>query len=125
MASTTLLKKKTETFTGKELTKYLNEERGKNYEDLTEALVGLGVATAGVVLVNPLAVQMAGILGLGIATATVIEVIEDGMDSKKLASVLEDVGDNGTLQVTTSFYEWLSGSGNHTGYYSETTYKAI
>ncbi len=123
--STTLLKEETETFTGKELTKYLNEERGSNYKDLPEALMSLGVTAVGSILISPLAVQIAGILGLGIAVATVIQVIEDGMDSKKLASVLEEVGDHGTLEVTTSFYEWLSGSGNHTGYYSETTYRAI
>ena len=125
MATSHLLKKETETFSGATLTKYLNEEKGTNYKDLPAALLGVGASVAGAILIGPLAAQIATALGLALGISTVIDVVESGMDEAKLAPVLEKVGANGTLEVTTSFYEWLSGSGNHTGYYSETIYRAI
>lgn len=54
----------------------------------------------------------------------VFEVFENGTETDQLAPVLEEIGTTGTLEVTTKFYEWLSGSGNHTAYFSEVSFRA-
>ncbi len=123
--SSTLIDKKIKTYSGKKLTRYLNEERGSSFDDLPEALASIGITVAGATLIPPLAVSIATYLGIALGIDTVASIIEEDMDKRKLGRVLEEIGTTGTLEVTTKFYEWLSGSGNHTGYYAEVTYRAI
>lgn len=116
-----LIKSTTERFSGDDIAIYVNEEYGTNYEDVALALVALGVSAVTFAIIPVLAIEMATLLSLGITTSTVVEEIRKAMESEDLGSVLQSLGGK-DLKVTTKFYEWLSGSGNHTGYFSRVTF---
>lgn len=63
--------------------------------------------------------KMAKTLSLSLAIITAIQTaITNG---PALVNLL-NMGVNDTLYVKIDYYEWLSGSGNHTAYYAETEY---
>ena len=126
MAGTSILMKQTtEYFSGTALTTYLNQEKGTTFRNLPEAITNLGVGLVTLALVSPLALEISKALGLALALQTVIDTVEAGIKTEKLQPVLDEIGTTGTLEVTTSFYEWISGSGNHTAYYTEEEYRAV
>lgn len=88
--SSTLIDKKIKTYSGKKLTRYLNEERGSSFDDLPEALASIGITVAGATLIPPLAVSIATYLGIALGIDTVVaSIIEEDMDKTKLGCVLE------------------------------------
>ena len=44
---------------------------------------------------------------------------------KELEKEIVKMKDNDSMRIITKTYMWLSGSGNHTGYTTEVTYKII
>ena len=59
-----------------------------------------------------------------IAVIGIVEAIKAAVDTAKLANVTRQLKDGNYTRVivTANNYEWLSGSGNHTGYYSTVSY---
>ena len=74
-------------------------------------------------LVAPAVVPAAG---LGIAVAEVITMLQDAMRWEDIYPYLNQMTNNSKrFRITTYYYEWISGSGNHTGYYVEEEYAVI
>ncbi len=120
-----LLDSTTTTFSDIELTQYVNEQRGTNFSDIVEAVGNLGIAAVGISLLGPMAIKIAGLLSVGIGMADVIDALTESLDSNSLTNTVNRMKEGDKLKVTTSFYEWSSGSGNHYTYYSENTYTIV
>lgn len=63
---------------------------------------------------------------LAFTVVDVIELLQDTLKWAEMRSYLEKMTDNRKrFKITIYYYEWLSGSGNHTGYYIEEKYSII
>lgn len=125
MATSELLETKSKTFSMKEFTTYINEDRGTNFDSMGSAIAGLGTGIVSMAIKECMAKTLAGYLGIALSITAIIQEIEKSIDAAKVRQLLEGASDDDRIKVTTSFYAWLSGSGNHTGYYAETTYKIV
>ena len=104
---------------------YVNKKNHTNFNSLTNAVASLGASAVGAAAKAEIALTLAGLLGVALALASIVDAIEAGIDSVKLGKVLAETTNDDKIKVTTEFYAWLSGSGNHTGYYAETTYEVV
>lgn len=57
--------------------------------------------------------------------AEIFNMIQDDIEAKELEKEIVKMKDNDSMRIITKTYMWLSGSGNHTGYTTEVTYKII
>ena len=53
------------------------------------------------------------------------EILDLALPAKELEKEIVKMKDNDSMRIITKTYMWLSGSGNHTGYTTEVTYKII
>lgn len=125
MSTTRLLETKTKTYSDVALVKYVNNRYNKSFGSIVTALTGLGTSTVTAVVATGLASSIATALGLGIAFTTVVDVVESGLKSDGLGSVLSRMKKGQSLKVTTKFYEWSSGNGNSYTYYSKETFSLV
>lgn len=122
MATSTLIKSSTTTYTQKELLMYLNDSQQLNFETLAAGIASLGVSVVGTLLKPGIAAKITGAIGVGLSIVGLADIIEDGIKASEMAPYLEKLGTNDSMKITTNLYEWLSGSGNHTAYYTEEKY---
>ncbi|MBQ3510614.1 MAG: hypothetical protein IJA90_11440 [Peptococcaceae bacterium] len=122
MATSYLIKSSTTVYTHDELLLYLNNARKANYESLVEALAGLAAGVVGLAVKKDIVSKIAGAIGIGISIAGLEDIIASHMEATELEAYLPQVDENHCLYITTYLYEWLSGSGNHTAYYTENDY---
>lgn len=125
MATSYLIKSSTTVYTNGELLQYLNDARKANYESFVEALAGLATGVVGLAIKKDIVSNIAGALGIGISIAGLEDIIASHLDAVELESYLPQMNDHSRLYITTRLYEWLSGSGNHTAYYTENDYAII
>lgn len=64
-------------------------------------------------------------LGYALAFGEIFNMIQDDIEAKELEKEIVKMKDNDSMRIITKTYMWLSGSGNHTGYTTEVTYKII
>ena len=122
MATSTLIKSSTTTYTQKELLMYLNDSQQLNFETLAAGIASLRVSVVGTLLKPGIAAKITGAIGVGLSIVGLADIIEDGIKASEMAPYLEKLGTNDSMKITTNLYEWLSGSGNHTEYYTEEKY---
>ncbi|WP_026895344.1 hypothetical protein [Clostridiisalibacter paucivorans] len=120
-----LLKEESKTFSGMKLTQYVNEENGTNFDNIVEAVAGLGIAAVGAAVTNPMASAIATALGLALAIDAVIDAVTEALDDSDLESTIKKMDEGDSLKVITKFYEWSSGSGNHYTWYSEEEFEIV
>ena len=91
-------------------------------EAITEDLQGR-VLEALIELIAPAVMPAAS---LAFTVLDVIELLQDTLKWAEMRSYLEKMTDNSKrFKITIYYYEWLSGSENHTGYYAEEKYSHI
>lgn len=132
MATSTLRDTKYETLTATELKELLNDLYPfENYlewtvSDMLDAIASKledEIIEKLIELVAPAVVPAAS---LGIAVGEVIMMLQDAMKWEDIHPYLSKMTDDSKrFKITTYYYEWLSGSGNHTGYYVEEEYAVI
>lgn len=122
---TRLLGTDVSTFSGIKLTKYVNDAQGSDFDDIAEAVTGLGVGVVATSLFPPMAATIATALGLGLATKGVVDAITKALDDNDLGSMIERMKEGDELKVTTEFYEWSSSSGNHYTWYAEEIFEIL
>lgn len=120
-----LLKTTTKTFSGIELTNYVNDARGTEYEVLSAAIIGAGISIVSAACGKKMSGVIATALGLTIGASTVVNAIIAGFDDSDLSSTIKKMDDDDKLKVTTKFYEWSSGSGNSYTYTTKVTYAIV
>ena len=134
MATKELIRTQYDDYTEKELLLYVNKKSKMSFIDLALAVTGLGTGVVGDWLEEKVAGEIAKRLsatlsGLGYALAfgEIFNMIQDDIEAKELCSryVARVVKNNDSMRIITKTYMWLSGSGNHTGYTTEVTYKII
>lgn len=121
----TLIKTNKKTFSGVKLAQYVNDKKGTEFSNIAQAVTGLGVTVVGAAITNPVGSAIATALGLGIAYTAVRNAVIEGMDPNSLSKTLKKMKKNDELLVMTSFYQYLTGSGNHSAYYTKVTYLII
>ena len=132
MATSILRDTKSETLTATEMKELLNELYPfENYlqwtvSDMLEEIASTledEIVEKLIELVAPAVVPAAG---LGIAVAEVTTMLQDAMRWEDIYPYLNQMTNNNKrFRITTYYYEWISGSGNHTGYYIEEEYAVI
>ena len=69
---------------------------------------------------------LVGEIGLMVLTAKEIaDLLNDSIKYAEMKPYLEKTTTASRIVITTYFYEWLSGSGNHVGYYTENRYTIV
>ncbi|WP_018250276.1 hypothetical protein [Orenia marismortui] len=120
-----LLDQETKTFSGMELTKYVNNAKGTEFDNLEAAIQGLGLTVAGIVITNPMASAITTTIGVGVSLSTVYDAVIAAIDDSDLESTIDRMKEGNSLRVTTKFYEWSFGDGNHVTYYSNVSYTIV
>lgn len=122
---TRLIKKDVQIFSGIELTKYVNKSKGTEFETLIEAIIGIGLIAVGLVIKNSMAKAIAESIGIGLEIDAAIKAVKAALDDSDLEDVIDRMEEGDSLKVTTYFYEWSSGSGNHYTWFSEVEYEIV
>ena len=132
MATKELIRTQYDDYTEKELLLYVNKKSKMSFIDLALAVTGLGTGVVGDWLEEKVAGEIAKRLsatlsGLGYALSfgEIFNMIQDDIEAKELEKEIVKMKDNDSMRIITKTYMWLSGSGNHTGYTTEVTYKII
>ena len=132
MATKELIRTQYDDYTEKELLLYVNKKSKMSFIDLALAVTGLGTGVVGDWLEEKVAGEIektlsATLSGLGYALAfgEIFKMIQDDIEAKELEKEIVKMKDNDSMRIITKTYMWLSGSGNHTGYTTEVTYKII
>lgn len=132
MATSILKDTKVETLTADELKELLNDLYPiKNYLDWTVSDMLKAIADKlqdEIVerLIELIAPAVLPVASLGIAVNDVIIMLQDAMKWEDIYPYLSKMtNDSKRFKITTYYYEWISGSGNHTGYYVKEKYAII
>ena len=123
MATKELIRTQYDDYTEKELLLYVNKKSKMSFIDLALAVTGLGTGVAGEIA-KRLSATLSG-LGYALAFGEIFNMIQDDIEAKELEKEIVKMKDNDSMRIITKTYMWLSGSGNHTGYTTEVTYKII
>ena len=132
MATKELIRTQYDDYTEKELLLYVNKKSKMSFIDLALAVTGLGTGVVGDWLeekgageiAKRLSATLSG-LGYALAFGEIFNMIQDDIEAKELEKEIVKMKDNDSMRIITKTYMWLSGSGNHTGYTTEVTYKII
>lgn len=102
------------------LIEYFIQQTGMTIEDYMIGKVWDQACVAVGALMEP---DVLGYFQVGLEIYALLSSIEDAMTAIDLGTAIVNMPSGARYFVAISNnYEWLSGSGNHTGYYSEMTY---
>lgn len=118
-------------YTLDQITTIVNQERKTNYTDLSImiASLGIGVVTSSLftryVKDVRLKIQhVLGIVGIVVTIAGITSALEKNNDVDALQAVIDRArAYGGTISIITNTYEYTTGSGNHSTWKTETTYR--
>lgn len=120
-----LIRTSTDVFSGIELVKYVNRHRGTEYDDIKNAILGLGLSVVATSVFPPIAAAIATNLGIGYSFVSVVAAIEKGLDDNDLSSTIDRMREGDSLKITTKFYEWCSSNGNSCTLYSDESFRIV
>lgn len=126
-----LIKTVKKEYTAAQILRKVNNERNLDFVDYSSMMAGLSLAvitsslfTAYVKDVRQSILHVLGAIGIGATLAGISNAMEDDNDADALDSAINMIDAyGGTVTAITKVYEYTTGSGNHSTWKTETTYR--
>ena len=93
-----------------------------SFGSVNEAILAVGITAVLVTIKDELKQRVVETLSL---VTSIIIAIKEAIDNSDFTSQCRQLEPGKKLVCTINNYEWLSGSGNHTAYFSETSYEIV
>lgn len=125
MGNRRLIDSTTKVFSDYKMTQYINNQYNEQYQNVPAAIAGLTLSVVGTALTSGMAPVIAGALSVGIGFSDLLEAVKQSFGDSSLNNTVNNLTKGDRLEVTTNYYEWSSGSGNHYTHVTETSYRII
>ena len=119
LSTSHLISTKSITYNKTEFTEYVIEQEGTTWGTVFSTIIfSMPAAKLEALLLTYVGIKLSWI----IYVADVVFAIKAAINTKTLREMNAGLVNHDYIVITSRNYEWLSGSGNHAGYYSEISY---